>query len=180
MKILFISDIHGYTKNLCKIEKIIEDNKFDKIVVLGDLYYPGPATADYNYISPEKVKCFLMKYSDKLIVMQGNCDSDVDIKSSDFPICTSLSLIHVDGIDLYITHGNKYNIEKNRKFNRKGVLIYGHKHYPFIKKQDGMVYICVGSISFPKKESLPSYAVYEDKKIIISSIEGELLETVKL
>ena len=41
MKILFISDIHGSTKNLDKIENIIKKENFDKIVVLGDLYYQG-------------------------------------------------------------------------------------------------------------------------------------------
>ena len=42
MKILFISDIHGININLKKIEKVIEKEKIDKLVVLGDLYYAGP------------------------------------------------------------------------------------------------------------------------------------------
>ena len=39
MKILFISDIHGIDNNLKRIEKIIEKEIIDKLVVLGDLYY---------------------------------------------------------------------------------------------------------------------------------------------
>ena len=34
MKILFISDIHGITKNLDKVRRLIEKNNFDKIVNL--------------------------------------------------------------------------------------------------------------------------------------------------
>lgn len=181
MKILFISDIHGCTKNLKKIEEIIKNGGFDKIVVLGDLYYPGPTNSDYNYIDSDEVKNFLTNYADRLIVMQGNCDSDVDIKSSDFPICTDLSLICVDDLDIYITHGNKYNVDKNRKFTgRKGVLIYGHKHCPLIKKDGEMLYICVGSVSFPKSSSDATYATYENKKITIFSIDGKVIDKINL
>lgn len=45
MKIIFLSDIHGVYDNLVVIEKLLENYKIDKIVVLGDLYYPGP---NYN------------------------------------------------------------------------------------------------------------------------------------
>lgn len=180
MKILFISDIHGSIKNLKTIEQVIQKNNFDKIVVLGDLYYTGPNKDNYDYINSVKVKDFLTKYSERLIVMKGNCDSEVDIKASDFPICSDLSLICVDGFDIYLTHGNKYNVENTRKFNRKGVLVYGHKHYPFIKRQGDMTYICVGSISFPKGGSEASYAVYENKKITIFSINGYIIDEIAL
>ena len=39
MKILFISDIHGIATNLNVIEKKIKNEKIDKLVCLGDLYY---------------------------------------------------------------------------------------------------------------------------------------------
>ena len=41
MRILFISDIHGITTNLDKIKDIYNKGNFDKMVVLGDLYYAG-------------------------------------------------------------------------------------------------------------------------------------------
>ena len=43
MKILFISDIHGIATNLNVIEKKIKNEKIDKLVCLGDLYYAGPS-----------------------------------------------------------------------------------------------------------------------------------------
>lgn len=181
MKILFISDVHGSTKNLDKIENIIKKENFDKIVVLGDLYYQGPTNNDYEFISSITVKDFLTKYKDKLIALKGNCDSDVDIKSSDFPICQDLALISTDNIDIYLTHGNEYNINKNKKFiGKKGVLIYGHEHIPYIKKENEMTYVCVGSVSFPKQNNNATYAIYENKEITIFSIEGEVVEKVKI
>lgn len=129
MKILFISDIHGKITNLKYIDDLIIKENFDKIVVLGDLYYSG-FIENYEEINPNLVKDLLMKYSDKIICLKGNCDSLVDIKTTDLPI-SDLALIHVDNIDMYLTHGDVYNIENSNKF-KNCILIYGHKHYPFI------------------------------------------------
>ena len=164
MKILFISDIHGIATNLNVIEKKIKNEKIDKLVCLGDLYYFK----------------FLTRHQDKLICMMGNCDSSVDIKSSDFPICSGVSLINTDGLDIYITHGNEYNFEKRRKLNRKGILVYGHEHIPYIKKDKDMIYINVGSISLPKNNYAPTYAIYENKTITIYDVNGNIVENIDL
>jgi len=180
MKILFISDIHGIDVNLKKIECVVKNKKIDKLVVLGDLYYAGPTYKQDYEVKSISVKGILTKYADKIICLKGNCDSDVDIKASDFPICNNLSLICVDGLDIYLTHGNEYNFEKNRKFNRKGVLVYGHEHIPYIKKNNDMVYINVGSISLPKNNYKPTYMIYENKKFIIYDIEENIVDSLEL
>ena len=126
------------------------------------------------------VKDILTKYSDKIICLKGNCDSDVDIKASDFPICNNLALICVDGLDIYLTHGNEYNLEKNRKFNRKGILVYGHEHIPYIKKEKDMVYINVGSISIPKENNNSTYMMYENRKFTIYDIEENIFDSINL
>ncbi len=178
MKILFISDIHGITENLNYIKVLEEKENFDKIVVLGDLYYAGPTYDNSYQINSNEVKKFLTKNQDKLICMKGNCDSEVDIKASDFPICSTISLICVDGLDIYLTHGNEHNIEKDRKFKRKGILVYGHDHYPFIKKKNDMIFINVGSISLPKKDIEASFGIYEEKVFTIYGISGNELEKI--
>ncbi len=180
MKILFVSDIHGITDNLKIIEKKIQKENIDKLVCLGDLYYAGPSYNDKHQVDSSGVLRFLMNYHDKLICMMGNCDSSVDIKASDFPINSGISLIHIDGIDIYITHGNEYNYEKNRKLNRKGVLVYGHEHIPYIKKKESMVYINVGSISLPRNNNKASYAIYDNKKITIYDIDNNIIDSINL
>lgn len=97
MKILFISDIHGIDINMKKIETVIESEQNDKLVVLGDLYYADPPYNKEFEVNIMNVKDILTKYSDKIICLRGNCDSDVDIKASDLAICNNLSLICVDG-----------------------------------------------------------------------------------
>lgn len=180
MKILFMSDIHGITNNLDYIKKLDGKEQFDKVVVLGDLYYAGPTYDNSFEVNSMEVKDFLMGFKDRLICMRGNCDSDVDIKSSDFPICTNLSLLHVDGIDIYLTHGDEYSKYKNRKFDRQGVLVYGHEHIPYIETIDDMTYICVGSISLPRSGNEPSYMIYENKKFTIYSIDGEIIDFIDI
>ena len=86
MKLLFISDIHGYYNNLEIIEKQINNQKIDKLIVLGDLYYQGPSYNNIKQIQSNKVQEFLDNHKKHLICMKGNCDSEVDIKASDFPI----------------------------------------------------------------------------------------------
>lgn len=180
MKIIFLSDIHGVYDNLVVIEKLLENYKIDKIVVLGDLYYPGPNYNGKLKIESSKVKDFLMKYSEKLICMRGNCDSDVDIKSSDFPICNGLSLLYIDGLNIYITHGNEYSMKKNKKFNSEGILVYGHEHIPYINKINDVIYINVGSISFPKDNNLPTYMIYENRKFTIYDIVGKIIDEIEV
>lgn len=178
MKVLFISDIHGVTNNLDYIKELDSKENFDKVVVLGDLYYAGGICDNKLEVNSFKVKDFLMNFKDRLICMRGNCDSDVDIRSSDFPICSNLSLLYVDGLDIYLTHGDEYSKYKNRKFDRKGVLVYGHEHIPYIGEIDDMVYICVGSVSLPRGDSSPSYMIYENNKFTIYSIDEEIIDSI--
>jgi putative phosphoesterase len=179
MKILFISDIHGITNNLGLIEKKLKETKYDKLVCLGDLYYAGPTYTEKYTVNSNEVHDFLTKYSDMLICMKGNCDSSVDIKTSDFPISDGISLICTDGLDIYITHGNEHSFEKNRKLNRKGILVYGHEHTPYIKKNDDMIYINVGSISLPRND-IATYAIYENRKFVIYDINGNVVDSIEV
>lgn len=179
MKILFISDIHGIPKNLNIIEKIIIKENIDKLVCLGDLYYTGPTYSNNLSINSNEVHEFLTKYQNILICMKGNCDSSVDIKSSDFPISDGISLIHIDGLDIYLTHGNEYSYDKDRKFSRKGILVYGHEHIPSIKKKNEMIYINVGSISLPRND-IATYLLYEKNKFTIYDINGNIVDMIEV
>ena len=169
------------TDNIVELKKAgyNETNPHHKLVCLGDLYYPGPTYDNKYIIESNKVKEFLTKYQEILICMKGNCDSSVDIKASDFPICDGVSLIYVDDLNIYITHGNEYSFEKDRKFNKNGILIYGHEHVPYIKRKNGMIFINVGSISLPKNE-IETYAIYDNKKFIIYDINNNIIESIEL
>ena len=181
LKILFISDIHGICNNLEYIDKVIQTEKINKLVVLGDLYY-----CDQVYINDDKynynkaiVGQFLSKYRNIIICTRGNCDSDLEVKISNFPICSSLGIIYVDNIPIYITHGNEYNKYNNTKITNS-VLVYGHEHIPYIENNNNMLYINVGSISLPRNNNKPTYMIYQNKEFTIYDIDNNIINKCKI
>ena len=180
MKLLFISDIHGITTNLKYLEALIAKENFDKVIVRGDFYYPGFNSVSYQDVDNHLVLDFLMKYQDRLICIKGNCDSEIDLEKTGVPF-SQLSYLSVEGLDFYLTHGHYYSYEKKEKFlDRKGVLIYGHFHVPYIKQEGNMTYVCVGSISLPRCGSKASYGVYFDHTISLYDVKGNLLKEVSV
>lgn len=173
MKILFISDIHGIKTNLLKIRQRFNELECDKLVVLGDLYYIGPRNKmiegyDINYVQE-----FLKSFADKIICIKGNCDSEVDIAVSPFPIVNELGLISTINNDIYLTHGHIYNESNWPKTN--SILVYGHTHIPTIKQIETNIYINPGSISLPKSPEGPTYLVYDEKEFIIYDLNDKIL-----
>ncbi len=178
MKVMFISDIHGISTNLNKIKERFNELECDKLVVLGDLYYIGPRNKMHPDYNISNVEDFLNTFKDKLICIKGNCDSEVDIMISHFPIINELGLIEVDSRDFYLTHGHIYNENNWQKPN--SILIYGHLHTPFIKEKEGTIFINPGSISLPREGNLPSYLVYANNAFTIYDIKDEIIATKKL
>ena len=176
MKILFISDIHGITTNLKVIEKKIKTEKIDLLVCLGDLYSYGFLYTIDN--DNNEVLKFLSKYKDILICMRGNCD--YSLVNTDFHIYDELKGISTDGISIYMTHGNKYSLKNGTVFDKNSLLVYGHEHIPYIKKEHDMTYINVGSISLPRGGSKPTYGIYDNKKFTIYDVEDNIVSEVDL
>lgn len=174
MKILFISDIHGITTNLEYIKKTFEKQNCNLLVVLGDLYRSYVKHPD---IDPLGVKDFLESFQDKLICMQGNNDTVNDQMKSNFPILSDLSLIYIDNIPIYLTHGHRYNMRDHKKL-KSGVLIYGHEHIPYIVQDENMTYINTGSISTPRNHEFPTYAIYENNTFTIYNIKDEIIDSI--
>ena len=177
MKLLFISDIHGIKTNLPKIKERFEELECDKLVVLGDLFYIGPRNKMIEGYDIEYVKEFLNSFKDKIICVQGNCDSEVDKMVCEFPIVSELGVISTINEDLYITHGHIYN-ESNWNLTNS-TLIYGHLHIPFIKQIETNTYINPGSISLPKN-GIPTYLFYNEEEFIIYDIEDNEVEKKSL
>ena len=78
MKVLILSDIHGSSYYAKKIEEIYAKERPDKIICLGDLYYHGPRNDLSQEYNPMKVAQTLNSLKDKLLVVRGNCDAEVD------------------------------------------------------------------------------------------------------
>ena len=163
MRYLVASDVHGssfYANKL--IEKFLEE-KCDKLILLGDLYYHGPRNdLPYEYAPKEVIKLF-NSYKDKIIAIKGNCDAEVDEMISEFKLNDNL-LLDINGKKVFCTHGQNYNID-NLPNEKIDIMLYGHFHTGFIKEKDGIIFANPGSISLPKDNTENSYLTIDEEKM---------------
>ena len=178
MKVLVISDIHGSSYYARKIEEIVEKENPEKIVLLGDLYYHGPRNELSQEYAPMEVAKILNSLKDKLIVVKGNCDAEVDEMISEFKFEEHI-LTNINGKNIYFTHGHKYNIE-NIPYEDFDILIYGHIHQGFIQEKEGYLFANPGSISLPKGGTEHSYLILEENQITLKDVDGRILQEYKL
>lgn len=178
MKVLVISDIHGSSYYARKIEKIVKRENPEKIVLLGDLYYHGPRNELSQEYAPMEVAKILNSLKDKLMVVKGNCDAEVDEMISEFKFEDHI-LTNINGKNIYFTHGHKYNIE-NIPYEDFDILIYGHIHQGFIQEKEGYLFANPGSISLPKGGTEHSYLILEENQITLKDVDGKILQEYKL
>ena len=174
MKILIASDLHGsafYTKELK--ERFIAE-KADKLVLLGDIYNHGPRNPFPKDYAPQEVAEILNGLKDKLIVVKGNCDSQVDTLISEFDFIEDCCLV-VEDKTVLCTHGHVFN-KDCMPATRYDAVVYGHFHTGFIERKDGVIVANAGSISLPKCDTPRSYILLDGKKIILKTLDGEIIK----
>ena len=93
MKYVIASDLHGSVVYTKKLAEAFEREKGDLLILLGDIYYHGPRNPLPEGYDPKGVAEILNAMTDRLVVLKGNCDSQVDTLISDFGFI--LSLIHI-------------------------------------------------------------------------------------
>lgn len=167
MKTLFISDIHGNLNNLSKLNL----NEYNEIICLGDIYSYS-SNVDEEHI----IDNFFESIKYKTVCLKGNCD----IYNDNIFTPNKYIKYYIDDIPIICTHGDYYGYGKGFPKDENGILIYGHEHVPYIKKIDNRIYICVGSISRPRQNSQPSYMVYENNTFTIYSIDGNVIDSIKI
>ena len=177
MKLLVVSDIHGSAYYAEKIPEIFEREKADKIIVLGDLYYHGPRNPLTKDYSPMKVAEILNSLKDRLEVIKGNCDAEVDEMISEFKFKEHL-LLDVNNLKVYFTHGHKNNMD-NLPDEQIDMMVYGHFHTGFIVKKDGIIFANPGSISLPKDNTKNSYLILDKESIVLKYIDGNVIDEFK-
>lgn len=180
MKLFFISDIHGSESYLEKaIEKYLEE-KADYIVILGDILYHGARNPLPKGHNPKGVIEILNSYSDKIIAVRGNCDSEVDEMVLAFPIMSTYSNILYGNKRLVLTHGHIYNEENLLPLTKGDVFIYGHTHLPRAEEIDGLYFLNPGSIALPKEDNPHSYGVLSNNIFQVKSLEGNIIKEINI
>lgn len=178
MKLLIASDIHGDIESAKILIEAFHKNKCDKIVLLGDILYHGPRNDLPGRYAPKEVIALLNEYSDKILSVRGNCDTEVDQMVLSFPVLADYAILSLDGLTMYATHGHNYNTKTPPPLAEGDILLHGHTHViradEFGNKN---TYINPGSITLPKENCPRSYIVYENRKFDFYDIEGNIVKT---
>ena len=111
MKLLIASDIHGSAYWCSKLMDAYQNEKADRMILLGDILYHGPRNALPKEYDPQRVCDLLNQISDRILCVRGNCDADVDQWLIHFPIMADYSWIMEKDRVIYLTH------QKRRKLS---------------------------------------------------------------
>lgn len=146
MKILIVSDTHGYDENLIRV--LEETGQPDCMIHLGD-----------SEESQERMRALA---NCPVHMVSGNCDYFTRLPIS--------KIAELDGNRIFMTHGHYYyvsvgvrDLAEEARTNGCSVAMFGHTHRPFIDESDPELTILnPGSLSFPRQEGRrPSYIVME-------------------
>lgn len=172
MKLMIASDLHGSAYYVKKLLDRFNEEKPDKLLLLGDLLYHGPRNAlPQDYDCPTAAES-LNSIKDHILAVRGNCDCEVDQMVLSFPILADYALLEVNGLILYATHGHVWNEDHLPPMGEKTVLLNGHFHVPTCHDHGSYLYLNPGSTSIPKGGSVGSYMVLEEKTFTWKDMEG--------
>lgn len=145
MRVLIISDTHGYHKNLDKVLEL--ERPYDQVIHLGDI------EGDEDYLAAA-AGC-------PVAAVRGNNDY--------FSQLPQEQILELGGKQILMTHGHYYYVVAGlehliREAQGRGVdiVMFGHIHRPVLKKEGRLSVINPGSLSFPRQEGRrPSYIMME-------------------
>ncbi len=156
MKIMVISDTHNDTSYVREVIDIFQNEKFDKLYVLGDIGVDSLSIINEVY--------------DKVLAVKGNCDSYDEEDKALFNL-PYLNFDYQFGKLFVLSHGNYYNpYNYDQDYN---IFLFGHYHTSIIKKIDeNKIAANPGSLSEPR-DGYHSYMIIDENGIKIIDINSK-------
>ena len=153
MKVLVISDSHGYISNA---RLAIEKNPGVEIIIhLGDYYKDAVRLSE---LYPNK----------RFEFVSGNCDANKAISAE--------KVLEIENNIIFIAHGHNYSVKWNykpilerAKSENAKLVLFGHTHIAAIDKIDNILLINPGSITQSRSNYSESYAILDIYKNNIKS-----------
>ncbi|MBM6619784.1 metallophosphoesterase family protein [Bacillus suaedaesalsae] len=144
MKLLIISDTHGFEQELLQVKEKY-DKEVDMMIHCGDSELPSNHVALVGFQA-----------------VKGNCDI------GNFPNDT---IRQVRDVNLFATHGHLYNVKMtlmNLQYRAEEVgakiICFGHSHLAGCEFVDGRLYINPGSFHLPRRILERTYCILEVKE----------------
>ncbi len=177
MKLLFASDLHGSLPATELVLQKYRDSGADHLIILGDILNHGPRNSVPEGYDPAAVAALLNQYSDAIIAVRGNCDSEVDQMLLNFPMLEAHAWIVTEkGQRILVTHGHIYNSDNRPPLKQGDVIAHGHTHIPVAETIGDQFIYNPGSATFPKGGYVASYGLFENGKFKVLSFADEVLK----
>lgn len=170
MKLLIASDIHGSAYYCGKLMEVLERERPDKLLLLGDLLYHGPRNDLPRDYAPKQVIEMLSAHKDIITAVRGNCEAEVDQMVLPFSCMADFAQLEVDGKLFHLTHGHHENPDALPPLPEGSVFLSGHTHVKMDEVRGGIRCINPGSVSIPKDGS-HSCMIYQNGVFTVVLLE---------
>ncbi len=179
MKYLVVSDIHGCRPALEKVLAFYKKEKYDMMLVLGDMLNYGPRNGVPEGLDAMGIAGLLNAMADSIVAVRGNCDSEVDQMLLGFPMLADCTMVADNGRKMFLTHGHIYSPDRRPPCGTD-IFFSGHTHQWELRR-DGKTVICnTGSITFPKDGRPATFATVEaDGTVCVRNLDGAILSEMK-
>lgn len=165
MRLLIISDIHG---NYNDLEKVVNKEKFDQLIILGDLFNYG------SFSKKDEIINLLIQNRNKLVLIKGNCDFDIPMLP-----CFEVITLPYNGHLITFTHGHIYN-KTFLPSSLGDIFVQGHTHVPTLSLENKIIYANPGSLGLPRYGSSKSYMILDEKEIIIKTVDEIIIKKMEI
>ncbi len=158
MKYLVASDIHGNEAFINYLYQLVDIEKPDKIILLGDLVSLSDAS--------NRMIDFLNIYKDILVAIRGNMD---------YPITDGLLNFYqeiINGKTFIFTHGHLVFPDTFPC----DVFVHGHTHINNINGNNKPIIFNPGSLSLPRNGTVNSYGLITDDELIVKDTDGNIIK----
>lgn len=157
MKTMIISDVHQDEVNLLKALKIFNDEKYERLIILGDLE------------ANSKIGEILADYREKITIIRGNCDLPLNDKYLNVKPVT-MYYQKINNYNCYFYHG--HHGMPNLEFYDQTICFSGHTHIGLITHYFSVIMANPGSISRPRNH-LKTYLEFNNNSLILYSLDNK-------
>lgn len=148
MKVLVISDTHGYEGDVLRI--LYREGNVDLLIHCGDV-----EGGQWKIQEMAGCPCYFVK---------GNNDYFSDLPND--------VLVRIGNYQALVTHGHLYGISMGKmrleaEARKRGaqIVMFGHTHYPYLEEKSGLVMLNPGSVTYPRQPGRQgSYLIIEVKE----------------
>ncbi len=159
MKVLIVSDTHGYDSNMYEV--IQREEPFDMMVHCGDI------ESGYSRLR-SVVDC-------SLHVVAGNNDFCAELLRTDVFRMMNHKVLLVHGHRQRVHYG-LLDLSYMARENDADIVMFGHTHVPLIETVDGILFLNPGSLTYPRQSgNRYSYIVLQGNQTDITDAQIKYL-----